>query len=173
MEKKYNYIFSKLVENEHDLIGTIAYGIYKKHKVEFVQKIKDEEKREPTMEECKSFIAASTTESQLENYRNQASVIFADAAGDMIKEEVMRFERDMLRNYKKEITACLPSNWKSVWLGVISGVVSAFLFALIGVSFYLIGETTDKPTHNKTKKMIKEVVGDQDSTRTTRTYQVK
>lgn len=31
-----NFIYSKLVRDDDDIIGMVAYGIYKKHKIEFM-----------------------------------------------------------------------------------------------------------------------------------------
>ncbi len=42
MGRQYNYIYKKLVNSEDDLIGLIAYGIYKKHKIEFIEQIQEE-----------------------------------------------------------------------------------------------------------------------------------
>ena len=78
MAGKYNFIYEKLVTSDDDLTGLIAYGIYKKHKIEFIAKIKDEESRNPTDEECQSFFIASSTESQLKKYRDQAETILAE-----------------------------------------------------------------------------------------------
>lgn len=35
MNGKYNFIYKELVSADDDLVGLIAYGIYKKHKIEF------------------------------------------------------------------------------------------------------------------------------------------
>ena len=35
-----NFIYSKLVRDDDDIIGMVAYGIYKKHKIEFIESIK-------------------------------------------------------------------------------------------------------------------------------------
>lgn len=31
MERQFNFIYTKLVQADEDLVGLIAYGIYKKH----------------------------------------------------------------------------------------------------------------------------------------------
>lgn len=101
MANQYNFIYEKLVTAEDDVLGLIAYGIYKQHKIEFITKIKEENKREPTQEECNSFFAASTTESQLNNYRNQAEALLSETVANIANEELGRFEDEMVRNYKK------------------------------------------------------------------------
>ena len=106
MTGKYNFIYEKLVTAEDDLVGLIAYGIYKKHKIEFITKIKGELQRDPTEEECRSFFAASTTESQLGHYRSQAETMLLEMVGNIAGEEIREYEKEMLREYKKEISAC-------------------------------------------------------------------
>ena len=51
MARKYNYIFKKLVDDETDLIGLVAYGLYKNNKIEYLEKFKDKNGREPTEDE--------------------------------------------------------------------------------------------------------------------------
>ena len=37
MQRNYNFIYSKLVEKDSDLIGHIAYSLYKKSKIEYIE----------------------------------------------------------------------------------------------------------------------------------------
>lgn len=157
MTGKYNFIYEKLVSADDDLVGLIAYGIYKKHKIEFITKIKEEQGREPTDAECNSFFAASTTESQLQNYRSQAETMLSEMVGNIANEELKHYEDEMLRNYKKEITSCLPSNGKTFWTSICAGVISTLLFTVIAGVFYFIGETSDRSTRNKTKELMETV----------------
>lgn len=157
MTRKYNFIYEKLVLAEDDVVGLIAYGIYKRHKIEFITKIKDEQGREPTDEECRSFFAASTTSSQLDNYRRQAETMMSEAVGNIAREELSRYEDDMLRNYKKEISSCMPSNGKTFGISIIAGVLSAFLFSVIAGIFYFVGETSDRSTRDKTKELMETI----------------
>ena len=40
MERSYNFIYEQLVKSEDDLVGLVAYAIYKKHKIEFITRMK-------------------------------------------------------------------------------------------------------------------------------------
>ena len=91
MENQYNYIYEKLVTSEDDVLGLIAYGMYKQHKIEFISKIKEDNNREPTQYEYNSFFAASTTESQLNNYRNQAEALLSETVANIANEELGHF----------------------------------------------------------------------------------
>ena len=150
MAGKYNFIYEKLVTSDDDLTGLIAYGIYKKHKIEFIARIKDEEKRNPTDEECQSFFVASSTESQLKKYRNQAETILAETVANVASEEIARYEQDMLKNYRAEIKNCLPSNWLTVGLSILS----SFAFSVIVAVFYVVALTSEKSTSDNVERII-------------------
>lgn len=146
-----------MVDSEDDLVGLIAYGIYKKHKIEYITRIKEEQNREPTDEECRSFFVASTTSSQLDKYHSQAENMLLEMAGNITKNELKQYESDMLKNYKKEISSCMPSNWRTFFISIGAGIVSALLFAILAGVFYFIGETSDRSTRDKVKDLIEKV----------------
>lgn len=157
MERKYNFIYEKLVISDDDLVGLVAYGIYKKHKIEFISKIKADEHREPTEDECRSFFAASTTDSQLSKYRSEAESILSETVARIAKDEIDNFEKDMLKGYRHEISSCLPTNWQTFGVSVLSGVVSAFLFSLIAAAFFFMGETSERTTRDNTKDIMEQI----------------
>ena len=157
MATQYNYIYEKLVTNDDDVLGLIAYGIYKQHKIEFITKIKEDKQREPTPEEFNSFFAASTTESQLNNYRSQAEALLSETVANIANEELGRYENEMLRNYKNEIKDCIPGNGKTFIVSVGAGIVSALLFAVIAGIFYFIGETSDKSNRAHIKGLMETI----------------
>lgn len=142
MERSYNFIYNKLVKSEDDLVGLIAYAIYKKHKIEFITRIKEEEERDPTNEECQIFFKASTTQSQLAKYKNDAQTILSDVVANTTNEELERYEREMLTDYEKNIKKCLPPWWQNVlW-----SVVASFIFSGMSIFFYHLGITQKQPT---------------------------
>ncbi len=157
MPAKYNYIYEKLVKTNDDVLGLIAYGIYKQHKIEFITKIKEEQHCDPTQEECNSFFAASTTESQLLNYRNQAETLLSETVGNIAIEEINHHEAEMLRNYQEEIRNCIPGNWHSFGLSVLAGVISTILFSVIAGVFYFMGETSDRSNKGRTKELMENI----------------
>lgn len=137
MEQPYNFIYEQLVKSEDDLVGLIAYAIYKKHKIEFITRIKDEKGRDPNKKEYKIFFKASTTKSQLIKYRNDAQSILSDVVANTTNEELEHYEREMLAGYEKSIKKCLPPWWQNV----IWSVVASFIFSGLGIFFYYLGIT--------------------------------
>lgn len=133
------------------LVGLVAYGIYKKHKIEFITRFKEQHQRDPEKEECEAFFITSTTESQLAKYRDQAESILSEAVGNVASEEISKFETEMLRNYKAEIKSALPSKLETIAYGILS----AFSFSLIAALFFFLGGTSEKSTLDNTIKTIK------------------
>lgn len=149
---KYSVIYEKLVANADDLVGLIAYGIYKRHKIEFIDNVKSEERREPSEEECKTFFLTAITKTQLDSYRSQAETILSETVANIAAETIREKEEDLLRNYKESIKSFLPSKTRTFWISVAAGVVSAILVSLtVGFSYFLartserkIGETVER-----------------------------
>lgn len=142
MERSYNFIYEQLVKSEDDLVGLVAYAIYKKHKIEFITRMKEEEGRDPTEDECKIFFKASTTESQLAKYRNDAQSILSDVVANTTNEELERYEQEMLADYEKRIKKCMPPWWQNV----IWSVIASFIFSGLGIFFYYLGITQKQST---------------------------
>ena len=125
MEK--NFIYSKLVRDDADIIGVVAYGIYKKHKIEFIESVKKEHNREPNAEEWRAFSISSNTDSQLEKYVSQAENLLATFVLDTAGEQIKLTERAMLEQYQANIKAVLPSNWSTIGMSVLG----SFIFSAV------------------------------------------
>lgn len=135
MDRKYNSIYNKLVQSDKDLVGLVAYAIYKRHKIEFVSGVKRSKNREPTDEECEVFFAASMADSQINKYRSEAKTLLSEVVANTKKEEIEQFEAEMLSNYQENIKNCLPPWWQNVlW-----SVIASFIFSGMGLFFYYMG----------------------------------
>lgn len=137
MQRNYNYIYSKLVEKDSDLIGHIAYSLYKKSKIEYIEKQKNDGK-EPTDTELIPFNDFSSSESSIESYRLKAELIVQGFIENVLDEELENYKEqavnqhaEILKNIIKPIT---PSFWSNVWIGLIS----SFIFSLIVAAFFFI-----------------------------------
>lgn len=56
MARNYNYIYSQLVEDRKDIVGHVAYALYKEDKIAFIGRYKEEHGgEEPTEEDLQPF----------------------------------------------------------------------------------------------------------------------
>ncbi|MCM1491081.1 MAG: hypothetical protein NC095_09695 [Muribaculum sp.] len=138
--KESNFIYSKLVRDDDDIIGMVAYGIYKKHKIEFIESVKKEHNREPNLEEWHAFSISTNTDSQLDKYVSQADATLASFVMTTAGEQIKDSERQMLEQYQANIKAVLPSNWKTVGLSVLG----SFIFSAVVTIALFLGAFSEK-----------------------------
>ncbi|MBO7277935.1 MAG: hypothetical protein J6U84_08255 [Bacteroidales bacterium] len=68
----HNFFFSQIVANDNDFIGFVAYTIYKKNKIEYIEQFKKDNSRPPTDEELLKWQYEECTNSKKKNYRSIA-----------------------------------------------------------------------------------------------------
>lgn len=150
MEK--NCIYSQLVTDDNDIIGMVAYGFYKKHKIEFIESVKAKHNREPNEEEWNAFLISSNTESQLKKYISWAENTIATFVMDVAGEQIKQSEKSMLENYQENIKAVVPSNVKTVLLGVLG----SFIFSIIITLALILGAFSEKDKADIVHKIVEE-----------------
>jgi hypothetical protein len=123
-ENNRRWIYGNLVEDENDMLGHIAYSLYKKQKIEF---IKDKERENggqpPTDQQLKDFQEIAGSTSQLDLYRTKAVDLVQVFLETVLNEDLEDQRRDFLKKYST------PGFWAGVW----QGVVASFIFVALGI----------------------------------------
>lgn len=139
MAKKYCSIYSKLVQNEGDMVGHIAYSLYKAEKVQYIKEKKETMKVDILPEKVvQEFTAGRDNNKSLEHYRGMAETIlqrfiggsFDDMSGQVIDEVTNRLTQHM----DNSVLPLLPqkeSGWKRFWGGVAQSMVGTFAMAFV------------------------------------------
>lgn len=144
MQRNYNFIYTKLVQGEDDMIGHIAYSLYKKHKIEYIED-KKAEGTALTDEELKPFNDISSVDSAIQNYRIQAELILQDFTNSALEESFEEMQKQAINNHseilKEVVKPLVPKNWTSFWVGMASSFVFALLLALVGFILKAQGST--------------------------------
>lgn len=125
--KDYNFIYSELVQDDDDILGIIAYSIYKRQKIEFIENFKEQNKVPPTDKDLKSFNQLSNSQSQLQSYKLQAidlSERFLEVALEAKAEEIEKFYEN---KYTQEVRNYRPSFWSGVAQSMVGSVVFVFV----------------------------------------------
>lgn len=71
-EGERNDVFAKLVTADSDIIGLVAYSIYKQNKFDWLQAFNRAKGREPTEDELAAYIVGEGTPRRLATYRHLA-----------------------------------------------------------------------------------------------------
>lgn len=139
MAKKYCSIYSKLVQNEGDMVGHIAYSLYKAEKVQYIKEKKETMKVDTLPEKVvQEFTAGRDNNKSLEHYRGMAETIlqrfiggsFDDMSGQVIDEVTNRLTQHM----DNSVLPLLPqkeSSWKKFWNGVLQSIAGAIALSLV------------------------------------------
>ncbi|QLA18951.1 hypothetical protein [Desulfolutivibrio sulfoxidireducens] len=128
-ERNYNRIFEKLAGEPDDLIGLLAYGIYKREKIEYIQDFCGKNGRGPTDEELSLFHDASLV--RLEQYHKLAEVDLTAFLDSLAEEEVQAVSQEMDRRLKEELLKAKPS-WKaSIIQSFLGSVLFTFFVGMI------------------------------------------
>lgn len=98
-DPKYSWVFQKLTENDQgqfNLESIVAYTIYKKHKIDFINQIKTQHNRDPEDREWQIFHTQCELPSSLQGYRNQATVIVSELLNVALGTEIEALEEQAL-----------------------------------------------------------------------------
>ncbi|MBE9469243.1 MAG: hypothetical protein IMY72_13105 [Bacteroidetes bacterium] len=148
MPRNYNNIYSKLIENEFDILGHIAYAIYKQQKIAHIEEFKIDNKRGPSDQELIPFNKFTTSEASIDGYRIKAERILQTFTDTILEDTFIEIEEDCKKNQSellKEIIKPIepPSRWRRFFNGVLQSIVGAFVFSLIIATFVIINQTRE------------------------------
>lgn len=136
MARQYNNIYTKLVEGEYDMVGHVAYSLYKADKAQYIEKFKTDKGREPTEEELRHFHDSSCLSGAIKRYQASAVELLKSFLDETLLETARQTEKECHENFEEHIrSACSSlaplSKKRRYWENVVSSVVGAFLFAII------------------------------------------
>lgn len=137
MSRSYNYIYRELVQSQNDIVGHIAYSLYKADKVRFIEKYKAEHNdTEPTEAELKPFHDVSCLEGALERYRFTAVSILQKFLDYSLEDSAKEIEEKCVNSHKQMLTEVVcdlkpMSKGKQFLWGMSQSIVGAFIFAIL------------------------------------------
>jgi hypothetical protein len=128
----YNTIYEKLTADPNDLVGALAYIIYKQQKVEFC---KATSAGNPSREEIERFHAIASLDASIAAYRSQAEAMaqafLNEGLDDLVQRTEAETRTDVLYTYIGNVNTGLQSQLTTVneilaakrtWLGWIRDV---------------------------------------------------
>jgi hypothetical protein len=148
-KRQYNNIYSKLVSDETDIIGHIAYSLYKAEKVEYLDNLA-REKKEIAEEDLKQFHKISCLDTTLDRYKLQASTILVDYLNEVLTSYKEDIKKDYIDNQRKHLGEVVDPLKPKFWNGVFQSIVGAFIFAIILAAFAFVYTFSKEDTSIKT-----------------------
>lgn len=136
--RKYNHIYQLLVQGDDDLIGQVAYALYKKEKHAWVQRFKEEERHEPEDEDLAKFHCFVCSDENKNRFRLQAQSIVQQMMSAATERTINQAQEELNRNHQAQLRSVVKPLITSFWMAVLQGVVASFIFSLLIVAFVSI-----------------------------------
>lgn len=89
---EYNWIYGRLVKDENDLVGAIAYVLYKQHKIEFINKVENESGASPTDQQWAEFHRSTCLDSSILNYQSRADNLVNEFLRNVLTKHIEQLE---------------------------------------------------------------------------------
>jgi len=156
----FNYIYDKLVENDGDFQGLVAYGIYKRHKIEFINSIKKEKNTSKISDEdLYSFHISSNSPSQIESYKLQANKLLSGSFMAIMEEQLKEAEADFHYMCRDNLKNAMPKPGKTIFISVLSSLIASIVIGSI-LMFFSFKVSIDSKLNEmrEIEKRIKETV---------------
>ena len=126
--------YSALVEDPNDLVGLIAYSLYKREKLDFVEAQYVKHERILTADELQVFYQLINMPAHVEALRTRSATLLEQVTEAVLEEAVEQLEND----YKAKLIAELKIH-KNFWRAVGENVMANFLAAgLVALSVLVL-----------------------------------
>lgn len=126
--------YSTIVEGENDLVGLVAYSLYKSDKLAYLAKHHTDIGRAPNNDEMMAFCRTCTLPGPVSAYRSKASYLLSEMYDELLKEQVAEINE----KYKAELVAELKKAhpfWSGVWQHFLAGIT---IWAFIGLAILVL-----------------------------------
>lgn len=151
--RKFNFIFRELVTDNKDFIGLIAYTVYKRQKIAYLDDYYKKNERYPTEQELDQYHEFTSSPNQLQHYRNTAQQEVDELVDIVLKdkaEEIEAFYRDAIRmpvqEIKNEINQATEKGNHSFWYGVGQSFMGSLIWLLfLGLIVFISWSTEIGP----------------------------
>ncbi|CAK0764799.1 putative Permease [Azospirillaceae bacterium] len=124
--KDYNTIFERLVENDKDLRGLVAYGIYKQTKRDWIVRYKDQNNKNPNDQECRAWVNGRV-EKDLQLLCEHADNILKNFGENFVEKMKPGIEKTNIEKKIEERTKF----WPAVGASFVAWIGSLFIVVLI------------------------------------------
>lgn len=161
-ERKFSFLYIQIVEDENDMIGHIAYSLYKTEKINFIKTFKENHQNKlPTEAELDLFHIAS--KGHIPALRIQAEQLLSNFTGIALNESIAEIETKLLVEQKKSLTEIIlpiiPQKAKGPWDGFFMAVLvkgTQTLVVAIIIFLVIFGASSKNDFWSAVRKMLPE-----------------
>jgi len=130
-ERKYNFIYDDLVKDDFDITGMIAYSLYKRDKVKFIQATKDE-KGSFSDADLDGFHRLSKIAKT--QYEDRAVLLFTSLTNEIVSTKV-KLSHELIKEIVEETAS--PKGFRNWARAITQSLIAAIIFTVMVFFFYL------------------------------------
>lgn len=126
--------YSTIVEGDTDLVGLVAYSLYKRDKLAYLARHEDDVGRPPTNDEVMAFCRTSTLPGPVSAYRAKATYLLSEMYDELLEGQVAEIDE----KYKAEMLAELKKA-HPFWQGVLQHAAAGLVvWAIVGLTILVL-----------------------------------
>lgn len=130
---KHSGIYQKLVHSKDDILGQVAYCLYKGQKRDYIVSKQAELGADNVTDDVIREFIKIQTDDQLELYRVQAEKISRNFIDASYLDQVNEIEKNINQEYGEKYNELAKTiQPRSFWYGVVQSITASFIFILLG-----------------------------------------
>lgn len=126
--------YSTIVEGNDDLMGLVAYSLYKRDKLAFLSKHHHDVGQKPTDAEMMAFCRTSTLPGPVSAYRSKAAYLMSEMYDELLAEQVGELSEKYKADLVDELKKAHPF-WSGVWQHFCAGLT---IWAFVGLTILVL-----------------------------------
>lgn len=124
--------FANLVKDENDLVGLIAYSLYKQDKLAFIQEGINKAGVTPSEADLAVFCRGANIAGRLASYRQSAEILLQQMNGELLDMAVIDIESDFEQRLIEAIHKLPESSWpKHLFQHVVGSLLATALAVML------------------------------------------
>jgi hypothetical protein len=122
--------FKSLVIDDSDLVGHVAYALYKRDKLKFCDSEKLRTGQPATQESIEHFIRGSSLDTRIESYRSEAERLLEQMTEYVLEDAIASVKREAEEELLRKLSEA-KSWWRSITESLIGSVAVAIVWAVL------------------------------------------
>lgn len=149
--------FTKLVTDDKDFVGMVAYTIYKNEKLDWIEQFKTQNSGvEPTEEQLKQFNLTTDSDLRIQQYRQMAELRVNDFIGATIIDELTQYQSRIRDD--AIIKAAKKGFWQGIGENVLAGIIGAGIVTLFQLGIWLYQNKDNAEFKKQATQQIEQAV---------------
>lgn len=124
-------MYSRLVKSDQDIVGFIAYSLYKSAKIAYIKQIETETGIPVSETKLQNYDKSQQNQQQIQLYIDKAKMFLGEMNQAIIDVVTSRIEKESTLRHEEMIKSAVASSSHSFWYGVCQSVSGAFLYSFV------------------------------------------